>query len=107
MGTDPAVPAVLAGAAPGDLGQVQGGGALCSVFYGGVLLFFVLPPGGEWHFLLPPPPVFFRRKICHLSVYRNKRGLESAEGTIFKTLEGFLPSGLGFPSRRFSSPHLR
>lgn len=107
VGTDPAVPAELAGAAPGNLGQVQAGGALCLVLYGGVLLFSVLPPGGEWHFLPSPPPVLFRRKIGHLSVYRNQRGLESAEGTIFKTLEGFLPSGLGFPSCRFSSPHLR
>ena len=55
VGTDPAVPAELAGAAPGNLGQVQGGGALCFVFYGGVLLFSVLPPGGEWHFLPSPP----------------------------------------------------
>ena len=107
VGTDPAVPAELAEAAPGDQGQVQGGGALCLVLYGGVLLFSVLPLGGEWHFLPSPPPVLFRRKICHLAVCRNKRGLESVEGIIFKTLEGSLPSGLGFPSCRFSSPRLR
>ena len=79
--------------------------ALCFMVV--VLLFSVLQPGGEWQFLPSPPPLLFRHVVCHLSVYRNKRGLESAEGTIFKTLEGFLPSGLGFPSCRFSSPHLR